>query len=99
MVNNELNPQGPSYSQEDLEKFLTDARNRGATSQSILRGAGAMGFDSGHVRNSMYDMSERQRELDLERYSNNLVRLREEKNRLTAQNRRLQELENLKKKD
>ncbi len=57
-----------------------------------------MGFGSDHVRNSMYDMSERRRELDLERYSNNLVRLREEKDRLTAQNRRFQELENLKKK-
>lgn len=98
MVNNELNPQGPSYSQQDLEKFLTDARERGATSRSIVRGAGAMGFGADHVRRSMYDMSERQRELDLQRYSNDLRRMREQKDRLALENKRLQHLEDLKKK-
>ena len=97
MVNNELNPQGPSYTPEDLNRFLDESSQRQASYNSILRGAKAMGFDQDSVRKTMYNRSEQRREDQMQTYAEDLINLRMEKQRIAAANDRLKELEALKK--
>ena len=99
MVNNELNPQGPTPTPEDLNRFLDQANDRNASYNSIVRGAAAMGFDQDSVRKTMYNRSERMREDNLRSYAEDLTNLRLEKQRIASENERLKQLEELKKKN
>ena len=99
MVNNELNPQGPSYTPEDLNRFLDESSQRQASYNSILRGAKAMGFDQDSVRKTMYNRSEQRREDQMQTYAEDLINLRLDKQRIASENERLKQIEALKKKE